>query len=69
MLFYIVDVLRFDNTYSWMTAKQLSYQIEVLEPDKFSGIHISPSFMIPNNVAAEQLDTQTLAPQMSSKET
>lgn len=29
----IVDVLRFDNTYSWTKAKRLHYLVEVLEPD------------------------------------
>lgn len=30
------DVLRFDNTYSRMHAKKLSYTVEVLLPDKAS---------------------------------
>ena len=27
------DVIRFDNTYSWMKSKKVYYNIEVLEPD------------------------------------
>ena len=27
------DVLRFDNTYSWRKDKEISYLVEVFEPD------------------------------------
>lgn len=30
------DILRFDNTYSLMHAKKVSYTVEVLLPDKAS---------------------------------
>lgn len=30
----LVDVLRFDNTYSLIHAKKISYTVEVLLPDK-----------------------------------
>lgn len=29
-------ILKFDNTYSWVTGKQLHYSVEVLEPDNAS---------------------------------
>ena len=29
---FIADVAYFDNTYSWVSSKKLSYLIEVLEP-------------------------------------
>lgn len=32
----LADVLRFDNTYSLMHAKKVSYTVEVLLPDKAS---------------------------------
>lgn len=32
----LVDVLRFDNTYSLIHAKKVSYTVEVLLPDKAS---------------------------------
>lgn len=31
-----VDVLRFDNTYSYIHSKKVSYTVEVLLPDKKS---------------------------------
>lgn len=34
------DVLRFDNTYSYIHAKKISYTVEVLLPDKKSEHHI-----------------------------
>ena len=34
MFSVILDVVRFDNTYSWVRSKSISYQIEVLEVDK-----------------------------------
>ena len=33
MLPVLLDVVRFDNTYSWVRSKSISYQIEVLEVD------------------------------------
>ncbi len=32
LCFYISDTVHFDNTYSWMRSKQISYLVEVLEP-------------------------------------
>ena len=29
----VVDVLRFDNTYSWTRSKELFYTVRVLPPD------------------------------------
>ena len=29
----LIDVVRFDNSYSWMSSKKLSYLVEVLTPD------------------------------------
>ena len=29
----LVDVLRFDNTYSWTRSKELFYSVRVLPPD------------------------------------
>lgn len=36
LLSVLADVLRFDNTYSLMFAKKISYTVEVLLPDKAS---------------------------------
>ena len=33
MFSVLLDVVRFDNTYSWVQSKRISYQIEVLEVD------------------------------------
>ena len=33
MFSVLLDVVRFDNTYSWVRSKSISYQIEVLEVD------------------------------------
>ena len=33
MLSVLLDAVRFDNTYSWVRSKSISYQIEVLEVD------------------------------------
>lgn len=34
-------VIRFDNTYSWMTAKKVSYSVEVLDPDHTKEVEIT----------------------------
>lgn len=33
VFFFLPDVLRFDNSYSWARSKKVFYIIEVLEPD------------------------------------
>jgi hypothetical protein len=44
----LIDVVRFDNTYSWVSGKDLSYQIDVLDPSQDPDI-VSTSLWI--NVA------------------
>ncbi|ELU10555.1 hypothetical protein CAPTEDRAFT_194024 [Capitella teleta] len=39
-------VLRFDNTYSWVTSKSVKYEVEVLPPGDISILHTSPSFAV-----------------------
>ena len=32
-LLLVADVVRFDNTYSYMNSKEVNYLVEILEPD------------------------------------
>ena len=41
---FVPDILCFDNTYSWVTSKQIKYQVDVLPPGDLETLHTSPSF-------------------------
>ena len=32
LLFHVPDTVHFDNSYSWMTSKQISYVLDVIQP-------------------------------------
>lgn len=34
------DIINFDNSYSWVTAKKLSYLIEVVAPDNLKDLDV-----------------------------
>lgn len=34
------DIINFDNSYSWVTAKKLSYLIEVVAPDNLKDLNV-----------------------------
>jgi hypothetical protein len=36
-LFFLLDILRFDNTYSWTRNKKIMFYVEVMEPDDQEG--------------------------------
>ena len=40
---FFSDVVRFDNTYSWMKAKTVSYLIEVVAPEAAEEIELMES--------------------------
>ena len=39
IFFSNTDVLRFDNTYSWVNSKKIYYTLEVIEPSGLEDIH------------------------------
>ncbi|KAI0234851.1 SEC14-like protein 2 [Lamellibrachia satsuma] len=48
-------IIKFDNSYSWLKSKKLSYLIEVLPPADIAELHTSPSFAIPRGDSSAQL--------------
>ena len=57
-LISVSDTMKFDNGYSWLKSKKISYMIEVLPPADMEELHTSPSFSFPRADDAAQLSME-----------